>query len=373
MTEIETRECITCERDLPKTDYYFRKHTKAKGGLTYKCKECTFKRKMFAKENHAICKTCEEELPQTSEYFYMDNHSAQGFFSNCKKCEGNSYAINGRYGLFDIRWKEIEHLSGIYKITCLGNGKYYIGSASNFCTRWSMHLHDLRKNKHHSDYMQNSYNKYDEDSFQFDILEYVKDVSLLIEREQHWIDKLIPYNRSNGFNTLRYAGNSLGNKLSEETKDKLSKALGKEINQYTLDGKLIATFQSANQASKLTKSPPSAVNRVANGIKLKERNFVWLYTNGEETIEERLFKIEGDTRKIIQYDLDGFFIKEWRLNVRQISDELGREFLDIPNNILGNSLSIGGYMWRYREGVEPLIEKLKRGKYSTIKAEKKET
>lgn len=358
MNKNRIRECIECKRGLPKTEYYFRKHARAKGGLTYKCKECTFKRKMFTKEGYAICKTCEEELPQTREYFYIDNHSAQKFFSSCKRCEGNSYVINGRYGLFDIKWKEIEYLSGIYKITCSGNGKVYIGSATNFCTRWSMHLHDLRNNKHHGDYMQNSYNKYGEESFQFEILEYVEDVDKLIVREQYWLDTIKPYNRDVGFNTLEHAGSALGATVSEETKYKLSVSLGREINQYDLNGDFIASFPSARRAARETGKTHSRLTQVASGKALKECSNIWLYKDSEETIEERLYKIEGATRKILQYDLDGNLIKEWRCSVGEIARRLGEEYRNIPNVIIGKSLSVAGFMWRYREGHDPLIKNI---------------
>lgn len=40
--------------------------------------------------------------------------------------------------------------SGVYAITNTATGKRYIGSAVNIKKRWREHLHNLRKNKHHS-------------------------------------------------------------------------------------------------------------------------------------------------------------------------------------------------------------------------------
>lgn len=34
---------------------------------------------------------------------------------------------------------ELENKSGIYKITCLTNGKYYIGSSANLKNRFKVH------------------------------------------------------------------------------------------------------------------------------------------------------------------------------------------------------------------------------------------
>lgn len=62
-------------------------------------------------------------------------------------------------------------MKGIYKIVCLGNNKIYIGKSVDIESRFKKHLSDLRLNKHHSIYLQNSYNKYGENSLVFDIVE----------------------------------------------------------------------------------------------------------------------------------------------------------------------------------------------------------
>lgn len=66
--------------------------------------------------------------------------------------------------------QKIEKVCGIYKITCISNGKFYIGSSMNVCNRWLHHLSDLRLGKHHSVYLQRCYNKYGEVSITFSIL-----------------------------------------------------------------------------------------------------------------------------------------------------------------------------------------------------------
>ena len=349
------RKCTGCQRKLPETDYYFRKHPRSKNGLTYKCKECTFNKRMFAEEGYAICGKCEDELPQTTKYFYVDNYRNSKFFSNCKKCEGNSYAINDKYGLFNVRWRDLDFISGIYKITCTGNNKYYIGSASDFCVRWSTHLYDLRNNKHHSSYMQNSFNKYGEQSFKFDIIESVKDLGDLLEREQFWLDKTKAYDREYGFNVLRYAGSSRGVKHSEEVVAKMSETRGTEVSNYDLDGNFIDSYRSMNYAQKETGVSKMTISKCVKGINLYTHSGIWLDKN--EDIEERLNKIKKVKKTVIQYDLDGNFIKEWFLPLSKIAKELGG-CNDISNAIRGECLSSGGYMWRYRNPSESIPLKI---------------
>jgi group I intron endonuclease len=108
--------------------------------------------------------------------------------------------------------------SGIYKITNIWTNDIYVGSAVNFKKRWSWHLKDLRGDRHRNSYLQNSWNKYGNDYFKFEIIECCEKEKL-IEREQFWIDTLKCV-RPNGYNLAPVAGNSLGIKRSAETREK---------------------------------------------------------------------------------------------------------------------------------------------------------
>lgn len=61
---------------------------------------------------------------------------------------------------------------GVYSIFNLENGKRYVGSSINIYNRLYEHLHNLRNNKAHNRHLQAAWNKYGEDSFKFNILEY---------------------------------------------------------------------------------------------------------------------------------------------------------------------------------------------------------
>ena len=105
---------------------------------------------------------------------------------------------------------------GIYKIVNKINGKVYVGSSVHIERRWRKHKSELNTNKHHSQKLQRSYNKYGIDNFVYEIVELVEE-GLLIEKEQHWMDILDSYN--NGYNSDPTADRSI---ISEETKMKIS-------------------------------------------------------------------------------------------------------------------------------------------------------
>ena len=113
--------------------------------------------------------------------------------------------------------------SGIYRITCTINGKFYIGSALDLRVRQRQHLSDLRRNKHHSITLQRAWNKYTEEAFIFEVLELTLP-PFLLEREQYWLDKLKPFNPKNGYNIAHNAHSRLGLKASAETRKKIGQA-----------------------------------------------------------------------------------------------------------------------------------------------------
>jgi len=108
--------------------------------------------------------------------------------------------------------------SGIYTITNKKNGHRYVGSAVDLGARFRHHLHHLREGKHCNGHLQNAWNKYGEDAFLFEILEYWEP-EFLISMEQWWMNMLCPE-----YNIVPVAGSSLGHKFSDEARSKLSVA-----------------------------------------------------------------------------------------------------------------------------------------------------
>ena len=127
--------------------------------------------------------------------------------------------------LFTHKLSEFKKLSGIYKITCIATGKFYIGSAKDIHRRLARHKSDLSRDVHHNTLLQRSVNKYGKDMFEFEILEFIDDVESLLQREQHYLDTLNPCDINIGFNLSIQAGSRLGVPVTEETKAKISKTL----------------------------------------------------------------------------------------------------------------------------------------------------
>ncbi len=108
---------------------------------------------------------------------------------------------------------------GIYRITCIVTGKFYIGSAVNLRKRQKDHRHLLNQGTHRNPKLQNAWRKYGKDAFSFDILELVLTPELLTAREQYWFNKLKPFDK-NGYNIDRVAGSRYGSKQSKAAIEK---------------------------------------------------------------------------------------------------------------------------------------------------------
>jgi len=77
----------------------------------------------------------------------------------------------------------------IYRITCVENKKFYIGSTVNKNQRWARHRKDLREARHPNRHMQAAWTAHGEAAFLFEVLEEVEDPIALLQREQHYLDQ----------------------------------------------------------------------------------------------------------------------------------------------------------------------------------------
>ena len=145
---------------------------------------------------------------------------------------------------------------GIYKITNLINNKIYIGSAFNLSNRISVHKYTLKNKKHKNKHLQAAYDKYGEENFLFEAIEVVEDVSILLDREQYYLDLLNPTDRNIGYNIAKKAGNTAGITPSLETRKKQSISAKKRPKRILSD----QHKRNLSERFKGDKSPSSKLN-----------------------------------------------------------------------------------------------------------------
>jgi len=117
--------------------------------------------------------------------------------------------------------------SGVYTITNITNGKYYVGSSNNIKRRWRHHKDTLRRGAHPNKYLQRAFNKYGENNFLFEVIDLTEEYIL---KEQEMLDQ----NFEATYNIAIVAGAPMtGKKHTEKVKKLLSKKLsGKNHPHY---------------------------------------------------------------------------------------------------------------------------------------------
>ena len=185
--------------------------------------------------------------------------------------------------------------TGIYKITCKENNKFYIGSSKNLEKRCQKHLNDLRKNKHINIHLQRAYNKYGENAFIFNVIEKCSYEDLLI-REQFYLDTLNPE-----FNIGKQSSggdNLTKNPNKEEIINKIKNTINQNISLVTEEerkekwGKIgILNPNYGNNWSDEMKQKASEINKGKIPINKGKTNEEILGKEKAEEISKKLSKI----------------------------------------------------------------------------------
>lgn len=142
-------------------------------------------------------------------------------------------------------------MTGIYKITCLPTNKSYIGQSISIKRRWATHKRELAAGIHYNKYLQRAYDKYGKENFTYEILELCSK-DKLNEREQFYIKIFDSF--ENGYNSDLGGHNTSGeaNPMAGKA-GKLSPRYIDNLYQLSMDGEIVAEFESANLASKAVK------------------------------------------------------------------------------------------------------------------------
>lgn len=194
--------------------------------------------------------------------------------------------------------------SGIYKI-CIGK-HIYVGSSSNLKNRLNHHLSALRNNKHHSQFLQNCFNKYTIEETYFDIIEYCE-IEILEEREGFYIKDLqADINQILDPVRLEKRPESIekSRQITLEYYKTHRPVNCKPTYIYAPDGTLYKEFDSAAKAAEFLGITISAVANSA-------RNKISVLRGGYRAKYEQIDKIQPLVHKQVlkQYNIKGRLIK----------------------------------------------------------------
>lgn len=161
--------------------------------------------------------------------------------------------------------------TGIYKITNTFNNKIYIGFAStSFGDRRDSHFACLRNGYHFNKRLQEDFDKYGEDCFIFEVLEYIEsdNIDVYKDREKFYISA---YNSiENGYN-LNHGGDCRTRPSNDRIREMAIKNReinkGKVLNGDTIDNMKMAKLNNSyrchgkNKSTILTKEQVESIKR----------------------------------------------------------------------------------------------------------------
>lgn len=242
---------------------------------------------------------------------------------------------------------------GIYKIENKINGKVYIGKSIDINRRWYSHKNELNGQRHCNNYLQNSWNKYGEDNFIFEILELCQKEELN-DREKFWIETYYANNAITGYNLTSGGDGCCDHYLSDETKEKLSKIQSKdEIVQLDLNGNLIKRWISSAYASRVLDIPVSGIRQcvLPNGDQYQCHGYIWLssrlYDSANFSVSDYINKHLSKKKSVNQFDLYGNIIRVWK-NTEEIRQEFHiSDYKSVFKTLNHSVKSVNGYIYLY--------------------------
>lgn len=194
---------------------------------------------------------------------------------------------------------------GIYCIKNKINNKVYIGLSKNLERRKIQHISCLRGGYHFNTKLQNAFNKYGEENFEWSILEYT-DLDSLSDKEVYYIKKFNSVEK--GYNIEN--GGLYNKEISEETKQKLSNSrIGSKnhnsiVDDETAENILLSLMDFDKEIKDIAEDFNVSLNVVYN--LQQNRSYTYLLKDKRDYIKNRK-KISDNTRllKAIEYVNEG--------------------------------------------------------------------
>lgn len=230
----------------------------------------------------------------------------------------------------------------IYNITNEINGHTYIGKTNNLVRRWKEHCYGNGRTA----ILDKAFKKYGLEHFVFDIIaqipfDNIEELNAVLNQlEAYYIALYDTFN--NGYNATAGGDGTSFYHHSEETKKKISQSqIGKTLSEEHKEKCRVANLGNhhTDKAKKairqaLLHRDYSIYDRVANKLKGRTRD------------HEMIMKAAKKRRKpVLQYDLQGNFIKEYP-GIKFVD---GFEGKNISACCHGKLISTQGYIWRYKE------------------------
>lgn len=176
-----------------------------------------------------------------------------------------------------IEYKKTEKISCVYQIYNNVTKRSYIGSTINLQDRLRRHYYALTHNMHHSQKLQRSFNKYNINTFEINILEQYTNIDkeLLASNELAYIKKLDTYNK--GYNMVENCKLYSKFKLSKAAIENKRKKSLKPVIALTLNGDFVKEYQSVSEAAIDLNDQTTNISQACKNNTHSVKGFIFVY------------------------------------------------------------------------------------------------
>jgi hypothetical protein len=135
------------------------------------------------------------------------------------------------------------------------------------------------------------------------------------------------------------------------SEDAIREKLGKQISQYTLNGKKLKTFNNISEAAKAIGISKGVISGVLRGRKVTAGGFAWRYGKAlkidfQKDLQDRKLQYKKGLRKeVAQYNSGGKRIGVYN-SIEEASRQTNICSMSIGKVVLGTRKSAGGYYWK---------------------------
>lgn len=130
------------------------------------------------------------------------------------------------------------------------------------------------------------------------------------------------------------------------------------IYQFTVDGKFVAKYPSANEAERTTGINAVNIISVCNNKKSSSAGgYLWSYTQDPKTILEKVKRkkkglLVYGKRKVRQFSKDGDFLREYEsIKEASVITGISKSTIQKVCSHVGYQKSAGGYKWEYSDSI----------------------
>lgn len=216
------------------------------------------------------------------------------------------------------------------------NGKLYIGCSVDVNRRFNSHKNKLVNGVHPNLHLQQSWNKYGQEAFIFEIIEECND-SVLYEREHYYTTYYNTLDNKIGYNKLPTAENKRPAYLTEEIKQKISKSKKGIPCKY----KGVKRPAEVVEKIKLNRKSTAGINNPMYG----KKNPALSKTNRLRTKETMPSDyVWASSVAVLQYTKEMELVKKFN-SVREAAKSVGRTEGAISMCITGRNKTCAGYIW----------------------------